>query len=100
MSEANEMNLESRDVVLKFRCTETEAAEIKAICYDLTHKWGRDYNVSDYLRDASCLFKKYHTVKDQLLFNFKALFPVIWRLPVRSNNFNDTVVPLSGHDDK
>lgn len=95
----NKIHLESRDVVLKFRCTETEATEIKAICYDKTQRWGRDYNVSDFLRDASCVFKKYHPLKDQLLFNFKALFPVIWRLPVRGNNFKGTGGALSGHMD-
>ena len=90
---------ESKDVILKGRFPDTEANEIKIICQEKSEQWNRVYTVSDFLRDAACLYKIYHPVKEQLIVNKDLIFSLAFRLPGRGNPVNGTVVPQMGHED-
>jgi len=73
--------VESKDVILKLRTTETRAEQIKSHCYDRTQRWGRVYTVSDWFRDGDALMEHFGDVQDRLLANRDLIFHLASRLP-------------------
>ena len=55
--------------IIQFRVPFDDFEFIKLICKTKTREWGRDYTVSDFVRDGVSLMKSYHNSKDALLAN-------------------------------